>query len=141
MGGSYGGYLVAWAVTHSDIFNAAVMNYGISNLMSCHGTEWNIYWDEFLFDINPYREPEKYHRKSPIDYVNNAKTPTLILHGKEDPCVPVGQGREFFRALKELGVETRLLLYPREKHGWTEKEHIIDALQRQAEWFVAHMKS
>ena len=141
MGGSYGGYLVAWAVTHSDIFNAAVMNYGISNLMSCHGTEWNIYWDEFLFDINPYREPEKYHRKSPIDYVNNAKTPTLILHGKEDPCVPVGQGREFFRALKELGVETRLLVYPREKHGWTEKEHIIDALQRQAEWFVAHMKS
>ena len=141
MGGSYGGYLVAWAVTHSDIFNAAVMNYGISNLMSCHGTEWNIYWDEFLFDINPYREPEKYHRKSPIDYVKNAKTPTLILHGKEDPCVPVGQGREFFRALKELGVETRLLLYPREKHGWTEKEHIIDALQRQAEWFVAHMKS
>ncbi len=141
MGGSYGGYLVAWAVTHSDIFNAAVMNYGISNLMSCHGTEWNIYWDEFLFDINPYREPEKYHRKSPIDYVNNAKTPTLVLHGKEDPCVPVGQGREFFRALKELGVETRLFVYPREKHGWTEKEHIIDALQRQAEWFGAHLKS
>lgn len=141
MGGSYGGYLVAWAVTHSDIFNAAVMNYGISNLMSCHGTEWNIYWDEFLFDINPYREPEKYHRKSPIDHVINAKTPTLILHGKEDPCVPVGQGREFFRALKELGIETRLVVYPREKHGWTEKEHIIDALQRQSEWFAAHMKS
>lgn len=139
MGGSYGGYLVAWAITHSDIFNAAVMNFGISNLLSCHGTEWNIYWDEFLFDINPYKEPEKYHRKSPIDFVENAKTPTLILHGKEDPCVPVGQGRELFRALKELGVETRMVVYPREKHGWTEKEHIIDALQRQADWFAAHL--
>lgn len=140
MGGSYGGYLVAWAITHSDIFNAAVMNFGISNLLSCHGTEWNIYWDEFLFDINPYKEPEKYHLKSPIDYVINAKTPTLILHGKEDPCVPVGQGRELFRALKELGVETRMVVYPREKHGWSEKEHIIDALQRQADWFTAHLK-
>lgn len=141
MGGSYGGYLVAWAITHSRVFNAAVMNFGISNLMSCHGTEWNIYWDEFLFDINPYKEPEKYHRKSPIDYVMNAKTPTLILHGKEDPCVPIGQGRELFRALKELGVETRLVVYPREKHGWTEREHIIDALQRQADWFTAHLKN
>ncbi len=141
MGGSYGGYLVAWAITHSSIFNGAVMNFGISNLLSCHGTEWNIYWDEFLFNIDPYREPEKYHRKSPIDYVINAKTPTLILHGKEDPCVPVGQGRELFRALKELGVETRLVVYPRERHGWTEKDHITDALQRQADWFTRHMKS
>lgn len=141
MGGSYGGYLVAWAITHSDIFSAAVMNFGISNLLSCHGTEWNIYWDEFLFGINPYREPEKYHRKSPIDFVINAKTPTLILHGKEDPCVPVAQGRELFRALKELGVETRMVVYPREKHGWTEREHIVDALQRQADWFSAHLKT
>ncbi len=139
MGGSYGGYLVAWAVTQKDMFNAAVMNFGISNLLSCHGTEWNIYWDEFLFGIDPYREPEKYHMKSPIDHVLNAKTPTLILHGKDDPCVPVSQGREMFRALKELGVETRLIVYPREKHGWTEREHIIDAMQRQADWFTAHL--
>ncbi len=83
-GGSYGGYLVAWAITQTNIFNAAIVNYGISNLMSCHGTEWNIYWEQFVFDIDPYNRPEDYYRKSPINFVKNVTTPTLILHGKED---------------------------------------------------------
>lgn len=139
MGGSYGGYLVAWAITHSDIFNAAVMNFGISNLMSCHGTEWNTYWDRYIFDIDPYKDPEKYHRKSAINYVERVKTPTLIMHGKEDPCVPVTQGIELFRALKELGKETRMIIYPREKHGWNERDHILDALNRQTQWFESHL--
>lgn len=140
MGASYGGYMVAWAITHSKIFNAAIMNYGISNLMSCHGGEWNTFWDEFIFDINPYKDPQKYHMKSPINYVKDVKTPTLIMHGKEDPCVPVTQGIELFRALKELGIETKLIIYPREKHGWSEREHITDALERQAQWFADHLK-
>lgn len=140
MGGSYGGYLTAWAVTHSDIFNAGIMEYGISNLMSCHGTEWNTYWDRFIFDIDPYKEPEKYHRKSAINFVGTSTTPTLIMHGKEDPCVPVSQGKELFRALKEMGIETEMVIYPREKHGWNEREHIIDALERQLDWFQQHMK-
>lgn len=141
MGASYGGYMVAWAITHSNIFNAAIMNYGISNLMSCHGSEWNTYWDEFVFDIDPYKEPEKYHRKSPINYAKDIKTPTLIMHGKEDPCVPVTQGIELFRALKELKIETELVIYPREKHGWNEKDHITDALERQIRWFSEHLKT
>jgi prolyl oligopeptidase len=140
MGGSYGGYLVAWAITQTNIFNAAIVNFGISNLLSCHGTEWNIYWEQFVFNINPYNKPEDYHRKSPIEFVKNVSTPTLILHGKEDPCVHISQGMELFRALKQLEIETRLIIYPREKHGWSEKEHILDALNRQLEWFAAHIK-
>jgi prolyl oligopeptidase len=140
MGGSYGGYLTAWAITQTNIFRAAVVNYGISNMMSCHGTEWNTFWERYIFDIDPYKKPEDYYRKSPINYVQNVKTPTLILHGKEDPCVHISQAMELFRALKELNIETKLIIYPREKHGWTEKEHILDALNRQLKWFMGHIK-
>lgn len=137
-GGSYGGYLVAWTVTHTDRFNAAVMDYGISNLLSCHGGEWNTYWEIFQFNIDPYRTRHLYEKKSPLYFVEQARTPTLIIHGKEDPCVPVAQGYEFFRALKELGIETELVIYPREGHGWMEKKHKIDAWQRHLAWFDRH---
>jgi dipeptidyl aminopeptidase/acylaminoacyl peptidase len=139
-GKSYGGYLTAWAVTQTSRFNAAVMDYGISNLLSCHGGEWNTYWEVFQFDMDPYRQSELFNKKSPIYYVRNVKTPTLIIHGKDDPCVPVAQGQEFFRALKELGVETELIIYPREGHGWQERKHKIDAFQRHLDWFDRHMK-
>jgi prolyl oligopeptidase len=137
-GGSYGGYLVAWTVTHTDRFNAAVMDFGISNLLSCHGGEWNTYWEIFQFDIDPYKTRHLYEKKSPLYFVERARTPTLIIHGREDPCVPVAQSYEFFRALKELGVETELVVYPREGHGWMEKKHKIDAWQRHLAWFDGH---
>jgi dipeptidyl aminopeptidase/acylaminoacyl peptidase len=79
-------------------------------------------------------------KKSPIYFVKNARTPTLIIHGKDDPCVPVTQGHEFFRALKELGVETELVIYPREGHGWVERKHKVDAWVRHLEWFKNHKK-
>jgi len=139
-GGSYGGYLVAWTVTHSNRFNAAVMDYGISNLLSCHGGEWNAYWEVFQFDIDPYKTRHLYEKKSPLYFVEEAKTPTLIIHGKEDPCVPVAQSYEFFRALKELGIETELVIYPREGHGWMEKKHRVDAWQRHLAWFDGHRR-
>ena len=137
-GGSYGGYLVAWTLTHTNRFNAAVMDFGIANLLSCHGTEWNTYWEMYQFDIDPYKQMDLFEKKSPISYVTSAKTPTLIIHGKEDLCVPVSQGHEFFRALKELGVETELVIYPREGHGWVERKHKVDAWQRHLDWFEKH---
>jgi dipeptidyl aminopeptidase/acylaminoacyl peptidase len=137
-GKSYGGYLVAWAVSQTSRFNAAVMDYGICNLLSCHGGEWNTYWEIFQFDIDPYKQPELFNQKSAIYHVHNVETPTLIMHGREDPCVPVMQAHEFFRALKELGVETKLVIYPREEHGWRERKHMIDSFQRHLDWFNRH---
>lgn len=137
-GGSYGGYLVAWTVTHTNRFKAAVMDFGIPNLLSCHGAEWNTYWEVFGFDIDPYKQRDLFEKKSAIYYVENAKTPTLIIHGKDDPCVPLTQGNELFRALKELGVETEFVIYPREGHGWIERKHKLDAWRRHLEWFEKH---
>lgn len=139
-GGSYGGYLVAWSVTHTDRFNAAVMDFGIPNLLSCHGAEWNTYWEVFGFDIDPYKQRDLFEKKSAIYYVEYATTPTLIIHGKDDPCVPLTQGNELFRALKELGVETEFVIYPREGHGWVERKHKLDAWHRHLAWFEKHRK-
>lgn len=140
-GGSYGGYLVAWTVTHTNRFNAAVMDFGIPNLLSCHGAEWNTYWEVFGFDIDPYKQRDLFERKSAIYYVENARTPTLIIHGKDDPCVPLTQGNELFRALKELDVETEFVIYPREGHGWVERKHKLDGWRRHLDWFEKHKRT
>jgi dipeptidyl aminopeptidase/acylaminoacyl peptidase len=137
-GGSYGGYLAMWAVSQTDRFKAVVADFGISNMLSMHGGEWNSYWEVFVFDINPYSQPELYDKKSAIYYAKRIRTPTLIIHGREDPCVPVQQSYEFFRALKELGVESKLVVYPREGHGWQERKHKLDSYRRHLSWFEAH---
>ncbi len=139
-GGSYGGYLAMWAVSQTERFNSVVADFGISNMLSMHGGEWNTYWEIFVFDINPYSQPDLYNKKSAVYYAKKIRTPTLIIHGREDPCVPVQQSYEFFRALKELGVETKLVVYPREGHGWQERKHKLDSYRRHLAWFEAHKK-
>ena len=65
---------------------------------------------------DPYQTGGPHDQFSPILYANKIKTPTLIIHGAEDNIVPVGQGYELFRALKDRGVTTELVIYPRERH-------------------------
>jgi len=72
--------------------------------------------------------------------VKNARTPTLILQGQDDVIDPLGQSQELYRALKRYGVETELVIYPREGHGLKEEKHLIDRLQRTVSWFDKHLK-
>ncbi len=69
-------------------------------------------------------------------HIRRSTTPTLLLHGERDPICPVGQAHEMFRALKELGVETQLVVYPREGHGMRERAHARDVLERAVRWFA-----
>lgn len=135
-GWSYGGFTTAWAVTQTDRFKAAVMGAGISDWRSFHGRSYLHTWDVIHYGgADPY-DPESAHaRFSPINYIRNAKTPTLILHGELDWDVPVEQSYQFFRALKEIGVETELVVYPREPHGPKEYEHLLDINRRLVDWF------
>ena len=70
--------------------------------------------------------------------MKNVKTPILLLHGKEDPYVPLGQYIQFYRALKDLSKETELLIFPREGHGFSEKEHIRRNMLETLKWFEKH---
>ena len=71
--------------------------------------------------------------------MRRVKTPTLVMHGELDLCVPLSQGREFYNALAAEGVPTELVIYPREGHGWTEREHLLDGARRIRAWFERHL--
>jgi dipeptidyl aminopeptidase/acylaminoacyl peptidase len=141
-GWSYGGYMSEWAITQTPRFKAAVSGAGLSNLISEYGTEEGPSYDEWFYGV-PY-EPEKitgFLNSSPFVHLKNAKTPTLILQGEADTVDPVGQSMELYRGLKRYGVETELVLYPREPHGFHEEKHLVDRLNRMLAWYDKYLKA
>lgn len=137
-GGSYGGYTTAWASTrYSERFAAGVMFVGISNELSKAGTS-DIPREMELVHLmtTPYESPELVLDRSPVMHLDNARTPLLILHGKEDPRVSPGQSHELYRGLKLKGdVPVRLVLYPGEGHGNARAASRYDYSLRMLRWF------
>jgi dipeptidyl aminopeptidase/acylaminoacyl peptidase len=86
------------------------------------------------------RARQIYIERSPLIHVARARAPTLILHGRDDLCTPLGQAEEFHRALADHGVATELVVYPREGHGFQERGHHLDAWQRAVAWFDRHLQ-
>jgi dipeptidyl aminopeptidase/acylaminoacyl peptidase len=140
-GGSYGGYTSAWAATSTNRFKAAVVFAGITNWYSMTGTS-DIFWENSLvhWDAIMYENMELYLNRSPIAYIKNASTPTLILHGEKDLRVPIGQGQELYTGLKWKGVPTEFVTYPREPHGLLERAHQLDCMNRVLNWFNKYLK-
>jgi len=139
-GASYGGYMTAWAVATTDCFKAAVMVSGISNQVSSHYS-CNHDFHNYI-NGGPLTDKRNFHiavSRSPLMRLEKPTTPTLILHGAEDRCTPLGQAQEFYAALQERGVETELVVYPREGHGFQERAHRLDAWQRSVAWFDRHL--
>jgi dipeptidyl aminopeptidase/acylaminoacyl peptidase len=137
-GGSYGGYFTAWAATrHSRRFAAGVMSVGISDQLSKFGTSDIPREMELVHWLsNPYENPDLFLERSPIMYVNDARTPLLIMHGKEDPRVDPGQSRELYRGIKmRTDTPVRLVLYPGEGHGNQRAAARYDYTLRMLRWF------
>jgi dipeptidyl aminopeptidase/acylaminoacyl peptidase len=139
-GWSYGGYMAAWAVTQTNRFKAAVSGAGMSDLATEFGTEDGPAYDEWYYGL-PYEKPEGFAKSSPMTYVRNVRTPTLLLHGEDDRTDPLAQSQMFYRALKRYGVESEFVVYPREPHGLREEKHLIDRLNRVVRWFDSHLKA
>lgn len=135
-GWSYGGYLSAWVVTQTARFKAAVAGATITNWTSFHGTSTIPHFDAAYYRNDPFNADGIYTFRSPIFHVRKATTPVLFLHGEQDPICPPGQAHEMWRALKESGVESQLVVYPREGHGPREREHVRDVLERVLAWFT-----
>jgi dipeptidyl aminopeptidase/acylaminoacyl peptidase len=134
-GWSWGGYLAAWAITQTERFRAAVVGAGPSNLISDNSLGDIPSANLSFFERTPYDDPDPYYERSPIRYVGNVKTPTLILHGEEDERVSVAESIQLYVALRSLGIETQLVTYPREGHRIEERKHQLDLLRRMAGWF------
>ncbi|MFL5762080.1 MAG: S9 family peptidase [Thermomicrobiales bacterium] len=139
-GWSWGGYLTARTITQTDIFKAASMGAGLSNVISDHGTDDIPSANLLYFPGLPYQHLDHYWERSPIRHVTNVKTPTLILHGDADARVHPAQGMEWYRALKSLNVPVEFVRYPREAHPIRERAHQIDLLERLIAWFDRWLK-
>ena len=143
-GYSYGGYMAAWLVGRTDRFAAAVAGGPVTDAHAMHGTsdiaalslwrEWN---------GRPWDAPDAYRDRSPITFVDNVNTPTLLLHGELDARCPVGESERFFAALRARGVPSQLVLYPGASHPYPisgSLAHRRDHQQRVIDWLVTHVE-
>ncbi len=137
-GWSYGGYMAAWAVTQTTRFKAAVSGAPVIDMASEFGTEDGSQYDEWFYGT-PYEKLEGFIKSSPITYVKNVKTPTLLLQGEADETDPIGQSQQFYRGLKRYGVDAELVIYPREPHGLREEKHLVDRLTRIVAWYDKYL--
>jgi dipeptidyl aminopeptidase/acylaminoacyl peptidase len=137
-GGSYGGYLTYWMVGHTARFRAAYLRAGISDPLSAFPlTDEPTFFTGYMGGT-PFDEPETYRRLAPLGKVNAVRTPLLIVHGEEDLRVPLMQSQLFHAALRQRGVPTQLVVYPREGHSISEYAHQLDHLRRILEWYARY---
>jgi dipeptidyl aminopeptidase/acylaminoacyl peptidase len=134
-GHSYGGYMTMWAETQTTRFKAAMAGAGLSDWLSYYGENDIDEWMIPYFGASVYDDHKVYDKSSPILFVKNVKTPTLILVGDRDGEVPAPQSFEWWHALKTLGVPNQFVVYPNEGHGISQPQHRFDYSVRTMEWF------
>ena len=140
MGWSYGGFMTSWVVTHTHRFKAAAVGAGVTNLWSFTGTADISGFLPDYFSGQPWDNFAAYQKHSPMSFVKGATTPTLILHGEADVRVPISQGYELYNALKQQGVVTKMVVYPRTPHGPREPKFLLDIMQRHLDWVDKYVR-
>jgi len=135
-GWSWGGFTTAYTLTHTNRYKAAVVGAGISDTANQYAlSDINHgYAAKWEYTGNPWNKPRVFDRASAIRSAVGATTPTLIIHGQNDPRVPFVQGIALYRALTDVGCEVKFLAYPREPHGFREPAHVAHMLSAWARW-------
>ncbi len=135
MGWSQGGYISAFITTFSDRFKAVSVGAGISNWVTYYvNTDIHPFTREYL-GATPWEDMEIYQKTSPMTYLKNARTPTLIQHGEQDTRVPLPNAFELYQGLQDLGVEARLIVYPGMPHGTDKPRTQRQIMQSNFDWF------
>jgi dipeptidyl aminopeptidase/acylaminoacyl peptidase len=144
MGGSYGGFMTNWTITHTDRFAAACTQRSITNLYSFAGTsDIGPEFSRDEFGGLPWTDEEILMAKSPMRYVQNVKTPTLILHQEQDHRCPIEQGEQLYTALVMLGVPTKFVRFPEEGHEMPrsgQPQRRINRMEHIIDWFTRYLK-
>ena len=140
VGWSYGGFMTMWTVTQTNRFRAAVAGAGIANWQSYYGQNLIDQWMIPFFGASVYDDPAVYEKSSPIHFIKNVKTPTLVVVGERDAECPSPQSYEFWHALRTLGVPTQLIVYPGEGHMFVKPEHQVDRMDQTLAWFDKYLK-
>lgn len=139
-GGSGGGILTAWIVTHTDRFRAAVSAKPVINWYSFVLTADRAnYFHRYWFARPPWEDAESYLTRSPLSYVGAANTPTMLLSGEADLRTPISEAEQFYQALKIRGVETALVRVPGARHDISDRpSHLIGKVQHVLAWFARY---
>lgn len=138
-GWSYGGILTDYVVTKTTRFKAAISGASEANYFANYGTDHYQYEWETELGL-PWRNVELWRRLSPWFQVENVKTPTLLMCGQDDVNVPLLNSEQLFQALKRLGVETELVIYPGEDHSIGRPSFRRDRYQRYLDWYGRFLK-
>jgi dipeptidyl aminopeptidase/acylaminoacyl peptidase len=142
-GGSHGGTMVAYAVTKQpDLFKAAVELYGVVDRATYNertnrnaATRWMM-----KMGGTPDEKPDVYRKASAMAEVNRIKTPVLVMHGEDDPQVPPYESAQFVNALKKAGKTYLYFTYPKEGHGFSQREHRLDAWRKQLSFLNKYLR-
>lgn len=143
-GGSYGGFLTAWIIGHSDRFAAAVACRGVYDMAAemLSGDIGGPLFGRYEFGVNPWQDPELYRLASPITYAERMRTPLLIQHAEADLRCPITQAEELFAVLRSLRRPVRLMRTPAESHELTRSGtpfRRVENLERIRDWFVHYL--
>lgn len=143
-GGSYGGYMTNWIIGHTHCFKAAVTQRCVSNFISMWGSsDVNWVFQDVVSGTPPWENVEHYWNMSPMKYIGNAQTPTLVIHSEKDYRCCIEQGEQVYVALKRIGVDTEFVVFPDEPHGLSREgrtDRRIARLKHILRWFNRYLK-
>jgi dipeptidyl aminopeptidase/acylaminoacyl peptidase len=143
-GGSYGGYMTNWLISHTDRFRAAITDRSVTNLATMFGASdvgWDLGYDNM--DTTPWEDLERYMNMSPIKYVQNIHTPLLIIHSENDLRCGIEQAEQLFAALKWMGRDVKFVRFEGQSHGLSRGGHPklrLERLQYIKDWFEKYLK-
>ena len=142
LGGSYGGYLTSWLIGHTDRFVAACSERAVNNLESLEWASDAAGFFRFEIGVDHVRRPDVYRRMSPITYVQDVRTPVLILHSEDDLRCPIDQADQLFVALRILGKPVTYHRFDSESHGLGRTgspRHRVQRAEIILDWFARHL--
>ena len=143
-GASYGGYMINWIEGHNDDprfhYKVLVSHDGVYNLTSMYGATEELWFPEWEFKGTPWTNPAMYERWSPHKFVQNFKTPVLIITNTLDYRVPEGEGLQFFTAVQRMGVESKLVDFPDEGHWVLKPANSAFWHKTVLDWLDKHLK-
>jgi dipeptidyl aminopeptidase/acylaminoacyl peptidase len=139
-GASYGGYMIDWMLGHTNRFKAMVSHDGVFDLRSEALSTEELWFPLWEFKGTPWVSPEMYERWSPSKFVEDFKTPTLVVHGELDYRVPLDQGLQLFTALQLQKVPSKLIVFPDEGHWVLKPQNSLLWYKQVLDWIGEWVK-
>ncbi len=139
-GASYGGYMIDWIEGHTDRFECLISHSGVYDLRSMYGATEELWFPEWEFEGTPWTNEEMYEKWSPSYFVQNFKTPCLVIHGQLDFRVPVTQGFQFFTSLQRMNVPSKMIYFPDEGHFVLQPQNAKLWWEGVLDWLARYLK-